>query len=150
MLYGGLPHTPGAAYILDAMRAVMPCFWVLSACGGKLYADDVAGAASTASSPDDAASSAVLIDPGEPTGSPTAPTCTTCTTDVECGPGAGCVAVAPGAGFCSPGCTKEGFCTPDRLCRFVKDPAGESWRACVPRVAGCESRPRAARVHAGT
>jgi hypothetical protein len=150
MLCGGLLRTPGAAYILDAMRTVVPSFLVLAACGGKIYADDAAGAASTAPSPDDVPSSAMLIDPGEPSPSPTAPTCATCTTDAECGPGAGCVAVTPGAGFCSPGCTKEGFCTPDRVCRFVEDPAGESWYACVPRSAGCEPRPRAARVHAGT
>jgi len=61
--------------------------------------------------------------------------CTACTSDRECGDRAACV-VAGGGGFCAPGCTKEGFCTSDRVCRSVSGASGVAMRACLPR-GGC-------------
>jgi hypothetical protein len=66
-----------------------------------------------------------------------APPCTRCEADDECGgPDHACVALGS-AGFCAPGCSKDGFCTPDRVCTWVNDPAGRPWRACLPRVSAC-------------
>jgi hypothetical protein len=66
-----------------------------------------------------------------------APPCTRCDADDQCG-GADHACVALGsAGFCAPGCSKDGFCTPDRVCTWVNDPAGQPWRACLPRVSEC-------------
>lgn len=66
-----------------------------------------------------------------------APPCTRCDADNECGGlDHACVALGS-AGFCAPGCSKDGFCTPDRMCTWVNDPAGQPWRACLPRVSAC-------------
>jgi hypothetical protein len=71
--------------------------------------------------------------------SPPAPICTPCTSDRACRrTGIGCVA-SVGGGYCAPACTKEGFCTPDRVCERVTNPAGQSWTACLPRRGRCDA-----------
>ena len=40
----------------------------------------------------------------------------------------------------APGCNKEGYCTPDRVCVAVSDPSGRAWAACLP-LSGCEGVP---------
>ncbi len=62
--------------------------------------------------------------------------CTACRLDAECSEHEACVAYATGDGYCAPGCTKEGFCTSDRTCRWVRSMTGAVIRACVPR-GGC-------------
>jgi hypothetical protein len=63
--------------------------------------------------------------------------CEPCDANAACGgPQAACVA-SQGAPFCAPGCSKDGFCTPDRTCTWVTDPAGLRWRACLPQRDPC-------------
>src|SRR5207248_556352 len=63
-----------------------------------------------------------------------------CNADKSCeSPGTACVASAGGRGYCAPGCNKEGYCTPDRVCRSATDTAGLSWKACLPLAADCDA-----------
>lgn len=127
---------------------------VLASCGGKLDLDDSTDGASPLVArapvqPGDAAPGAPSFVLGEPSAPHAPPTCIPCKADADCGKGDGCVASLSETPFCSPGCSKEGFCSPDRLCRYVGSPTGLSWRACVPRDR-CEVPARAVSIHAGT
>jgi hypothetical protein len=63
--------------------------------------------------------------------------CLSCSVSRDCGsPQIGCVA-SEGAPYCAPGCSKEGFCTADRTCTWVADPAGVTWHACLPYANPC-------------
>lgn len=70
---------------------------------------------------------------------PAAPMCVPCTDDSVCADGPGKCAVSAGSssGICAPVCSKEGFCTPDRMCVPMSDASGKGWYACVLRGEGC-------------
>ncbi len=105
-------------------------FAVLPGCGGRVATEEGAGV--------DAGAREVLLGAGDAAFVPPAPVCIKCAADGDCGgPGMACVATPGGGGYCAPGCTKEGFCTPERDCTIVSSPSGETWKACVPTGGGC-------------
>ncbi|HEY8040255.1 MAG TPA: hypothetical protein VIF15_10705 [Polyangiaceae bacterium] len=114
------------------MRSVTAVACVLAAallaCGGAVASDPAADGGAPPEIP--------AFGDGGVTALPPA-VCTPCPDDGKCGPQVGCFARGSGAGTCEPGCSKDGFCTPDRTCAWVKDLAGQAWRACVPKNDTC-------------
>ena len=65
--------------------------------------------------------------------------CIACSANDNCGEaGTACVVRDAGGSYCAPGCNKEGYCTPDRVCTRVSDATGLAWAACVP-IGGCSA-----------
>jgi hypothetical protein len=109
----------------------------LVACGAAADLDDDAVASSAPSSESAPPTAPFIVAFAGGDASPTPPACTFCTADDECGAGGACVAGVDGTGFCAPGCSKEGFGTPDRACSWVTDPVGHAWAACLARAGEC-------------
>jgi hypothetical protein len=124
-----------AAVVLAASAAV--------ACGGAVAVDESAVPPADAGAP----SVPTFGDAGITTRAPVA--CEPCATSAACGGQAACVASA-GAPFCAPGCSKDGFCPSDRTCTWVRDPAGQTWHACLPDGDPCGPRVLRPSGHAGT
>jgi hypothetical protein len=114
------------------------------ACGGVTAIDESAAPPGDAAAPPAVPS---FGDAGITTRAPVA--CEPCADDAACGGQAACVA-SEGAAFCAPGCSKDGFCPSDRTCTWVRDPAGQTWRACLPDGDPCGPRVLRPRGHAGT
>ncbi|MDP9150408.1 MAG: hypothetical protein M3O36_10775 [Myxococcota bacterium] len=64
--------------------------------------------------------------------------CLPCAANADCRNRGACATEgdAGGGGQCATGCTKEGFCLPGQVCKWVSDPLGATWRACLPSE-GC-------------
>ncbi len=64
--------------------------------------------------------------------------CVPCAANADCANNGACAteADAGGVGRCAIGCTKEGFCLPGQVCKWVSDPLGATFRARFPQ-AGC-------------
>jgi hypothetical protein len=113
------------------------------ACGGITAIDE------SAASREDAGGAPVpsFGDAGVTIRAPVA--CEPCDGNAVCGGQAACVA-SEGAPFCAPGCSKEGFCASDRTCTWVRDPGGQTWRACLPSADPCGPHVTRPSAHAGT
>jgi hypothetical protein len=118
-----------AAGVLGTARwiAVLCCV----GCGGISRPEGVDDALVAAPGPADPSGSTFVFADGA------APRvdCTACRGPSDCAANELCVPPASGlgAGLCAPGCTKEGFCASDRVCRSFPGVVGQAdLRACVP------------------